>query len=97
MWKMHAVEYLQDMIRYEIFSEMDSVYKEYIDAAIDEDIKYLRECEPKHPLFDLKDMLDCYLDVINWDEVEKMEGGLDIILNGAAAWANAISVFFIAD
>lgn len=97
MWKTHAVDYLQDSIRYEILSDKDSVYKEYIEGIIDEDIKYLRECEPKHPLFDLRDMLDCYLDVINWDEIEKIEGGLDIILNGAAAWVNAISVFFMAD
>ena len=97
MWKIHAVDYLQDMIRYEILFDRDSAYKEYIDAAIAEDIKYLGEYAPQHPIFDLRDMLDCYLDVIDWDEVEKMEGGLDIILNGAAVWVNAISVFFITD
>lgn len=98
MWKKYAVDYLQDSIRYELLSDIDSsVYREYMDEAIAEDIRYLSECEPKHPLFDLRDMLDCYLDVINWDKIKKMEGGLDIIMNGAAAWVNAISVFFIAD
>ena len=98
MWKTHAVDYLQDSIRYEILSDIDSsVYREYMDELIAEDIRYLSKCEPKHPLFDLRDMLDCYLDAIDWVAVEELEGGLDIIMNGAAAWVNAISVFFMAD
>lgn len=97
MWKTHAVDYLQDSIRYEILFDRDNAYKEYIEGVIAEDIKYLSECEPKHPLFDLRDMLDCYLDAINWDKIEEIKGGFDIIMNGAVAWVNAISVFFMAD
>lgn len=98
MWKKYAVDYLQDSIRYELLSDMDnSVYREYMDEVIATDIRYLSKCEPKHPLFDLIDMLDCYLDAINWDKIEEIKGGFDIIMNGAVAWVNAISVFFMAD
>lgn len=110
MWKEKAKEYLEYSIKSEVFESIKidtggegvTDYLKYLDKKMAEvSAELWRALADEVPvpargdMLALSEMIEGYLDYLNWDWVFTAENGLDLAINGAYMWIDAISIFFV--
>lgn len=110
MWTGYAKEYLELNIKLEVFSGMKerdkgvAEYCSYLEERIYEVGKEMRRSladeipvPAEGDMLNPENVIDSYLDVLNWDWVTNAENGTAEAINGAYMWIDAIEVFFAQD
>ena len=110
MWTGYAKEYLELNIKFEVFSGLKdedksaAEYCSYLEGRIYEVGRAMRRSladevpvPAEGDMLNPENVIDSYLDLLNWDWVISAENGMDLAIYGAYVWIDAIKVFFVQD